>query len=124
MEEAAFDFVLTIDAVHDMGRPDHVLRVVRRALRDGSVGYVLGDFRSCGSLPANIRDMREMAMVAYATSVQVCMSNGLSEEGGMGLGTLGFHESTARSMLKDAGFGKVETLDWSHPINVFYHART
>jgi ubiquinone/menaquinone biosynthesis C-methylase UbiE len=122
MADGAFDFILTIDAVHDMAHPDKVLPIVRRAVRDGGVGYVVGDFRSCGSLPANIREMRELAMIAYTISVQLCMSAGLSEEGGMGLGTLGFHERLAHSMLKDAGFREVKTLDWGHPVNTFYHA--
>jgi hypothetical protein len=47
----------------------------------------------------------------------------MSEEGGLGLGALGWHEALARDMLREAGFSAVEVLDWEDPLNAFYLAR-
>jgi len=43
-------------------------------------------------------------MKLYGTSVISCMSSALSEPGGLGLGTLGFHPELAREMVRQAGF--------------------
>jgi len=45
------------------------------------------------------------------------MSSGLSEKGGLGLGTLGFHREVAERMTKEAGFGGFEELDWESHMN-------
>ena len=50
------------------------------------------------------------------------MNSGMSEEGGMGLGTLGWHVALATRMLKDAGFADVKVLDWDNDFNRFFHA--
>ena len=42
---------------------------------------------------------------------------GLSEEGGLGLGTLGWNEKLARQMTADAGFSRFQTMEFEHPIN-------
>ena len=41
----------------------------------------------------------------------------MSEEGGLGLGTLGWQEPVARQMALDAGFTRFEVLDFEHPMN-------
>ena len=64
-----------------------------------------------------------MAALMYGTSVLTCMSSALSEPGGAGLGTLGFHEPLARRMTSEAGFTRFEPLDLGHPINAFYVVR-
>jgi hypothetical protein len=64
-----------------------------------------------------------MAALMYGTSVLTCMSSGLSEPGGAGLGTLGLHEDLLRQMVAEAGFTRFETLDLGHPINAFYVVR-
>jgi hypothetical protein len=51
------------------------------------------------------------------------MSSALSEPGGLGLGTLGFHEALARDMTREAGFSRFEALDLGHPINAFYRVQ-
>ena len=42
---------------------------------------------------------------------------GLSEEGGLGLGTLGWNETVARQMSSDAGFSQFEVVQFEHPFN-------
>jgi hypothetical protein len=64
-----------------------------------------------------------MAALMYGTSVLTCMSSALSEPGGLGLGTLGFHADLARRMTEEAGFTRFEPLDLGHPINAFYIVR-
>jgi hypothetical protein len=59
----------------------------------------------------------------YGVSVLSCLSSGLSEPGGAGLGTLGLPESRARSMAESAGFTRFRRLDVEHPINAFYEVR-
>jgi hypothetical protein len=51
------------------------------------------------------------------------MSSALSEPDGLGLGTLGFSESRARQMCKEAGFSRFEPIDFGHPVNAFYVVR-
>jgi SAM-dependent methyltransferase len=123
LPEKAYDFLFTMDAIHDMTRPDKVLAMARKALKDDAAGYVIADFKSTGSLAGNIRHMAPLAVLGYGVSVALCMSNGLSEEGGMGLGTLGWHPKLAEEMLKDAGFVAVDILEWGHELNNFYHAK-
>jgi hypothetical protein len=64
-----------------------------------------------------------MAAMMYGTSVISCMSSALSEPGGLGLGTLGFHPGLAREMTQEAGFTHFEPLDLGHPVNAFYVVR-
>ncbi len=48
---------------------------------------------------------------------------GLSEKGGLGLGTLGWNESVARQMTADAGFTRFDVLDFAHPLNSTFWIR-
>ena len=51
------------------------------------------------------------------------MSSGLSEPGGAGLGTLGFHEDIAREMTREAGFTHFRKLDISDMFDNRYEIR-
>ena len=42
---------------------------------------------------------------------------GLSEEGGLGLGTLGWSEKVARQMTADAGFTQFQVMSFEHQFN-------
>ena len=59
----------------------------------------------------------------YAFSVLICMSSGLSEPGGAGLGTVGFHEEMARQMTREAGFTHFRKLDISDMFDNRYEVR-
>jgi hypothetical protein len=51
------------------------------------------------------------------------MASALSEEGGEGLGTLGFPASTAETYAREAGFKSFRTLGIEHSVNAFYEIR-
>jgi SAM-dependent methyltransferase len=123
MKEKTYDLLLTMDAIHDMSRPDKVLSIARKSLKDCAAGYIIADFRSEGTLVENIKAMRDMSIIGYGFSIALCMSSGLSEEGGLGLGTLGWHPARAEEMLKAAGFAAVDRLDWKHDVQNFYFAK-
>jgi hypothetical protein len=59
----------------------------------------------------------------YGTSVTTCMSSALSEPGGAGLGTLGFHRTLAEEMCRDAGFTRFAVHDFDDPANLYYEVR-
>ncbi|GBF93911.1 transcriptional regulator [Raphidocelis subcapitata] len=117
----AFDFVLVNDALHDMTRPDQVLAALRGALQPDGL-FLICDIASLGPPAANIEG-HPMGACMYAFSVSCCLSSGLSEPGGLGLGTLGFHREVAERMAKEAGFSSFEPLDWESSMNAYYLVR-
>lgn len=120
-EDARFAFVTTFDCLHDMTDPAAMIAAIRRAIRpDGT--WLIADIKGRPTYEQNVAE-NPMAAMMYGTSVLSCMSSALSEEGGLGLGTLGFHEKRAREMVAAAGFGRFEPLDLRHPVNAFYVVR-
>src|SRR5262245_24726804 len=118
---ARFGFVTTFDCLHDMTDPAAAIRSIRGAIHpDGS--WLIADIKCYPSYEENVA-RNPMAAMMYGTSVLSCMSSALSEPGGLGLGTLGFHEELARRMTREAGFSRFETLDLGHPVNAFYLVR-
>jgi 2-polyprenyl-3-methyl-5-hydroxy-6-metoxy-1,4-benzoquinol methylase len=119
--DARFAFVTTFDCLHDMTQPASVMRQIRRALApDGT--WLIADIKAHASYEENV-EKNPMAAMMYGTSVISCMSSALSEPGGLGLGTLGFHPGLAREMTFEAGFTRFEPLDLGHPVNAFYVVR-
>jgi 2-polyprenyl-3-methyl-5-hydroxy-6-metoxy-1,4-benzoquinol methylase len=119
--DARFAFVTTFDCLHDMADPAATILGIRRAIRpDGT--WLIADIKCYPSYEENVA-RNPMAAMMYGTSVLSCMSSALSEPGGLGLGTLGFHEELARRMTREAGFSRFETLDLGHPINAFYRVQ-
>jgi 2-polyprenyl-3-methyl-5-hydroxy-6-metoxy-1,4-benzoquinol methylase len=116
--DARFAFVTTFDCLHDMTHPESVMRAIRGALApDGT--WLIADIKAHASYEENV-EKNPMAAMMYGTSVISCMSSALSEPGGLGLGTLGFHTELARKMVREAGFNGFEVLDLGHPVNAFY----
>jgi hypothetical protein len=72
-----------------------------RALQDALASYTGGpvflvtDIRSTGSAADNIATLPGAAFL-YGVSIGICMSSAMSEPGGAGLGTVGWHEVGAR----------------------------
>ena len=58
----------------------------------------------------------------HGFSVLYCMTTSLAG-GGMGLGTLGFHESKARELCTEAGFSHVRRVPLDNPFNNLYEIR-
>jgi SAM-dependent methyltransferase len=119
--DGRFDFVTAFDCIHDMTRPAEVIGAIHRALKpDGT--WLVVDIKGKATFAENARE-NPMAAMMYGFSVLACMSSALSEPGGAGLGTLGFHEAVAAEMAKGAGFSRFRRLDVEHPMNAFYEAR-
>jgi SAM-dependent methyltransferase len=119
--DASFDLVTAFDCIHDMTRPAEVIAAIRRSLKpDGT--WLVVDIKGKPTFAENARD-NPMAAMMYGFSVLACMSSALSEPGGAGLGTLGFHEDVAQQMATRAGFTRFRRLDVEHPMNAFYEAR-
>jgi len=120
-QDARFAFVTSFDCLHDMADPAAAMRAIRAAIRpDGT--WLIADIKCHPSYEENVA-RNPMAAMMYGSSVLTCMSSALSEPGGLGLGTLGFHEGLAREMTRAAGFTRFETLDLGHPVNAFYVVR-
>ena len=119
--EGGFSLVTTFDCLHDMTDPVAAIDAIRGALAEDGV-WLLADIKAKETYEENI-ERNPMAALLYGTSVLTCMSSSLSEPGGLGLGTLGLHETLARQMAAEAGFGSFEPLDLGHPVNAFYVVR-
>jgi SAM-dependent methyltransferase len=119
--DARFDFITTFDCLHDMAHPGPVMRSIRRALKDDGT-WLIADINCKATFEENLAD-NPMAPMMYGFSVLCCMSSALSEPGGAGLGTLGFHEAVARRMTADAGFTRFKQLELDNPFNAYYEVR-
>jgi 2-polyprenyl-3-methyl-5-hydroxy-6-metoxy-1,4-benzoquinol methylase len=118
--DASFDFITSFDCLHDMTRPDLVMRGIRAAIKpDGT--WLIADVHRA-TFDQNPKD-NPLAPFLYSISVLCCMSSALSEPGGLGLGTLGFPEAVARKMTAEAGFTRFATHDFENPINAYYEVR-
>ena len=120
-DDGSVDFVTTFDCLHDMTDPAGVVRAIRAALNDDGT-WLLVDIKAHDRYADNA-ERNPMAAMMYGISVLSCMSSGLSEPGGAGLGTLGLSASRAEQMAHDAGFTRFRALDIDHPINAFYEIR-
>lgn len=116
-----FDFVLVNDALHDMAHPEQALAAIRRSIKSDGL-FLIADIKGLGAPAKNIEGL-PMASLMYGFSVLCCMSSGLSQEGGLGLGTLGFHAEVAEKMVHEAGFTQFEPLDWESHMNAYYLVR-
>ena len=118
--EPTYDFVITFDCVHDMTRPDIVIRSIRKALKDDGT-WLIKDIRSHPTFKRNLRN--PMLALLYGFSVSACMSSAMSEPDGLGLGTLGFNPEVAERMTKEGGFTRFQMHDFDDPSNLYYEVR-
>ena len=120
LPEATYDFIITLDCIHDMTRPADVIAAIRRALQpDGT--WLIKDIRSQPRFEDNLRN--PLLAMFYGFSVSACMSSALSEPGGAGLGTLGFNPEVAERMTREAGFTRFIPHDFDDPANLYYEVR-
>jgi ubiquinone/menaquinone biosynthesis C-methylase UbiE len=119
-QHGTFDFVTAFDCIHDMTRPDLAIAAVYDALAPDGM-WLIKDIRSTGDLEMNMKN--PVMALQYATSVAFCMSSGLSEADGAGLGTCGFHPDLAEAMCRDAGFTRFTVHDFGEPANLYYEVR-
>ena len=118
---ADFDLITTFDCLHDMAHPQETMRAIRSAIASEGT-WLIADIKSHPTYEENLENNPGAGMM-YAFSVLSCMSSALSEPGGAGLGTLGFHEQVAREMTREAGFERFRRLELDHPMNAYYEVR-
>ncbi|MEU1472705.1 methyltransferase domain-containing protein [Streptomyces sp. NPDC005761] len=115
----SYDLITAFDVIHDLARPSRALAAIAAALAENGV-FLMGDIAASSRLEENID--HPLGPTLYTFSVFYCMSVSLGE-GGEGLGTV-WGEQTARRMLGEAGFGRVDTQRVEGDIlNVYYVAR-
>jgi hypothetical protein len=95
---------------------------MRQALKSDGVLLIV-DMRSGASFEENLKKLSLLAAFQYSVSVLACLSSGMSEADGAGLGTLGFDEQTARRMTTEAGFTRFRPLELDHLFNAAYEVR-
>jgi 2-polyprenyl-3-methyl-5-hydroxy-6-metoxy-1,4-benzoquinol methylase len=115
-----YDFVLTLDCIHDMVRPAEAIAAIRSAIQPEGT-WLIKDIRAGAEWADNLRN--PVLAMMYGTSVATCMSSALSEPGGAGLGTLGFHPRLAEQMCREAGFTRFTVHDFDDPANLYYEVR-
>jgi len=115
-----YDFVLTLDCIHDMPHPDRATAAIRRAIEPEGT-WLIKDIRSGPNWQDNVKN--PVLALMYGTSVACCMSSALSEPGGAGLGTLGLHPELAETMCRQAGFTRFHVHDIEDPANLYYEVR-
>ncbi|NED94659.1 methyltransferase domain-containing protein [Phytoactinopolyspora alkaliphila] len=110
-----YDVITTFDVIHDATDPQGILREVRAALRPEG-RYVCLDVNASHRLQDNTGPL---GAYFYGVSVLFCLTTSLAQNG-VGLGTCGFNEHTARQMCLEAGFGTVRRVDIANPFNILY----
>jgi SAM-dependent methyltransferase len=114
----AFDFIMSVDAIHDQAHPARVLAGIRRALRPGGI-YLCVDIAASSDLAKNLD--HPLGPFLYVISTMHCMTVSLAQ-GGVGLGTM-WGEELAVAMLMDAGFGRVDVKRVEgNIVNIYYTA--
>ena len=119
-EEPTYDFLITLDCLHDMTRPDKVIAAIHKALKPEGT-WLIKDIRSHPDFEENMKN--PVLAMMYGFSVASCMSSAMSEPDGMGLGTLGFNPEVARNMTSEAGFTQFKEHDFDDPANLYYEVR-
>jgi len=110
-EAESFDFITTLDSIHDQAKPLNVLKGIHRTLKsDGT--YLMQDIS--GTSHAH-KDMEHpIGTFLYTVSCMHCMTVSLAQ-GGEGLGAMWGEEKT-REYLHRAGFRSIVTRRLPHDI--------
>jgi 2-polyprenyl-3-methyl-5-hydroxy-6-metoxy-1,4-benzoquinol methylase len=116
--DGRFDLITTFDCLHDMTQPAAVTRAIRAALRPEGTWFI-AEVNGKPTFEENPTSNPLVAM-AYSISVLGCLSAGLSEADGAGLGTLGLPESALRALASSAGFTRLRRLNLASPANAYY----
>ncbi len=118
--DGSFDLITTFDCLHDMTKPDQAAAAIRAAVSPDGTWFIV-DINSAPTFEGNLTN--PFAPMLYTFSILACMSSGLSEPGGAGLGTCGLPEPSMRELANGAGFTRFRRLDLPHPVNAYYEAR-
>jgi SAM-dependent methyltransferase len=101
--QRSFDLITAFDAIHDQARPVAALRVIAAALREDGV-FLMQEIRASSRVEEDVH--LPLAPFLYTVSCMHCMTVSLAA-GGAGLGAM-WGTATARRMLEEAGFAKLE----------------
>lgn len=101
--ENQFDFITAFDAIHDQAQPARVLEGIARALRPNGV-FLMVDFGASSNVHENVDFPAGPFMYTISCMHCVPVSMGLN---GPGLGAM-WGEQTARKMLTEAGFTRID----------------
>jgi ubiquinone/menaquinone biosynthesis C-methylase UbiE len=116
-----FDFVMTLDCLHDMPRPDLYASAIRRAIKPDGVWFII-DIDGKGSMEENLQN--PMAGFLYGASIALCLQSASSTPEALKLGTFGLPEPDMRDLVTAAGFSRFERVEGlMHPFNAYYVAR-
>ncbi len=118
--DASFDLITTFDCLHDMTQPQEAAAAISAAIDPDGVWFI-ADINSAPTFEENLSN--PVAPMLYALSVLSCLSSGMSEPDGAGLGTAGLPEPKMRELVEGAGFTRFRRLDIPHAVNAFYEAR-
>lgn len=113
--DAAYDFAVTFDAIHDQANPLALLKGIRRTLKPDGI-YLAQDIHSSSHHHGD-RD-HPLGALLYAVSTMHCMTVSLAQ-GGEGLGTMWGRER-ARDYFERAGFGTIEVHQLPHDVQNDY----
>ena len=114
------DFVMTLDCLHDMPRPDIALKAIRDAMKDDGT-LLVKEIKSSATWTDNLRN--PVLAMMYATSITTCLSSAMSDTDTLGLGTLGLNPELLSVMIKDAGFTFFHQHEVEDPTNLYYEIR-
>jgi SAM-dependent methyltransferase len=117
MPDTAYDFISTLDVVHDSGDPQGLIHDIRRALRPAGT-YLMLEVNASAALENNLHPL---GAFFYSISTMYCMTVSLAH-GGAGIGTC-MGEELPRQMCAQAGFAHFRKLDFAHPLAVLYEVR-
>ena len=111
------DFVMTLDCLHDMPRPDIALKAIHGALKDDGT-LLVKEIKSSATWTDNLRN--PVLALMYATSITTCLSSAMSDTDTLGLGTLGLNPELLSVMIKEAGFTSFHQHKIEDPTNLYY----
>ncbi len=116
-----YDFVMTLDCLHDMPRPDECAAAIRQAIKPDGVWFIV-DIDGKGTLEENLQN--PSASFLYGGSIAMCLQSASSTPGALKLGAFGLPEPRMRELVTAAGFSQFRRVEGLlHPFNAYYEAR-
>jgi hypothetical protein len=116
-----FDFVMTLDCLRDMPRPDLCSAAIRQAIKPDGVWFII-DIDGKGTMEENLQN--PMAGFLYGASIALCLQSVSSTKDALKLGTFGLPEPAMRDLVTAAGFSQFRRVGGLvHPFNAYYQVR-